>query len=179
MEDYELRRAIDDYMKEVCHYSQMQVFATSSYQKNYFQQQIDTRVDGLVKFLQLYFGNGNRNRQSYTRQQEQVPMEPGLHENELSPGGAPGEAGQPENGNEVGELREFTPEELSEYDGRDGRPAYVAVDGIVYDVSHVILWAGGRHFGLMAGQDHTSDYMVCHNGMQERLDSLPIVGVLI
>ncbi len=33
------------------------------------------------------------------------------------------------------EQREFTLEELAEYNGTGGRPAYVAVNGIVYDVS--------------------------------------------
>ncbi|HHV10580.1 MAG TPA: hypothetical protein GXX75_09930 [Clostridiales bacterium] len=165
-------------MKEVCHYSQMQVFATSSYQKNYFQQQINTTVDGLVKFLQLYFGNGNKRRQPYAMQQEQGQMEPAPDENMLFPDDILADLGQLEEPEEPEDQRVFTLEELSGYDGRDGRPAYVAVDGIVYDVSNVMRWAGGTHFGLVAGQDHTSDFMLCHDGMQERLNSLPVVGIL-
>jgi predicted heme/steroid binding protein len=86
---------------------------------------------------------------------------------------------QPGNAAGTGNQRAFTVEELSRYNGSNGNPAYVAVNGIVYDVSNVMRWAGGSHFGLMAGQDHTSDFMDCHGGMTERLQSLPVVGTLV
>lgn len=35
----------------------------------------------------------------------------------------------------VSNQKEFTIKELTKYDGSSGRPAYVAVNGIVYDVS--------------------------------------------
>ena len=41
--------------------------------------------------------------------------------------------------------REFTLEELATYDGSMGRPAYVAVNGIVYDVSLEKTWGGATH----------------------------------
>lgn len=40
------------YIKEICHYSQKQVFATSHQQKNYFQQQIDEAANSLYSLLQ-------------------------------------------------------------------------------------------------------------------------------
>lgn len=46
----------------------------------------------------------------------------------------------------------FTPQELSGFDGKDGNPAYVAVNGIVYDVTNNAAWAAATHFGLMAGK---------------------------
>lgn len=49
----------------------------------------------------------------------------------------------------------FTAEELSRYDGQDGRPAYYAYEGLVYDVTGSRLWREGQHFGLQAGQDLT------------------------
>ena len=42
-------------------------------------------------------------------------------------------------------MRIFTPEELAEFDGRDGKPAYVAYDGLVYDVSGGPTWIAGDH----------------------------------
>jgi len=52
--------------------------------------------------------------------------------------------------------RIFTLQELSEFDGRDGRPAYVAFDETVYDVSHSELWNEGSHFNQhMPGSDLT------------------------
>ncbi len=34
----------------------------------------------------------------------------------------------------------FTLEELKQFNGQNGQPAYVAVDGVVYDVSNVGPW---------------------------------------
>lgn len=58
----------------------------------------------------------------------------------------------PGNGNQ---MREFTLAELAQYDGLDGRPAYVAADGVVYDVSALPQWRTGTHGGVKAGQDVT------------------------
>ncbi len=49
-------------------------------------------------------------------------------------------------------------EELKQYDGTAGRPAYVAVNGKVYDVSSSDHWVNGTHEGAhQAGADLTSD----------------------
>lgn len=45
----------------------------------------------------------------------------------------------------------FTAQELSLYNGLNGRAAYAAVDGLVYDFSS--LFRNGRHAGHKAGQD--------------------------
>ena len=74
--------------------------------------------------------------------------------------------------------KEFNLEELSQYDGSDGRPAYVAVNGIVYDVSLESAWGGGTHFSLYAGKDLTAQFNVCHGGSIEVLKNLPQVGLL-
>lgn len=73
---------------------------------------------------------------------------------------------------------EFTIDELSNYDGSKGKNAYVAVNGIVYDVSLQAKWGGGTHFGLYAGKDLTSKFMSCHGGMLQILNGLPQVGIL-
>lgn len=50
----------------------------------------------------------------------------------------------------------MTLEELSRYDGKDGRPAYVGYNGSVYDVSSSDMWKDGEHVGgHMAGLDLT------------------------
>ena len=50
---------------------------------------------------------------------------------------------------------ELTLEELAEYNGKDGKPAYVAVDGIIYDMTNSALWKNGVHNGFSAGKDLT------------------------
>lgn len=52
----------------------------------------------------------------------------------------------------------MTGEELAKYDGRDGRAAYVAVSGVIYDVSSSPLWQSGNHVDQhQAGQDLTEE----------------------
>jgi len=52
----------------------------------------------------------------------------------------------------------MTSEELKQYDGRDGRKAYVAVSGKIYDVSDSPLWSNGDHQGEhQAGCDLTEE----------------------
>lgn len=71
----------------------------------------------------------------------------------------------------------FTKEELSDFDGTNGKPAYVAVNGIVYDVSLEPTWGGASHFGLLAGTDVTEQFNRCHGNIQV-LSKLPKAGEL-
>lgn len=50
-------------------------------------------------------------------------------------------------------MKQFTLEELKKYNGENGQPAYVAIDGVVYDVSDVDPWQSGKHHGNVAGND--------------------------
>ena len=55
-------------------------------------------------------------------------------------------------------MQSFTPEELSRFDGKEGRPAYVAFRGTVYDVTQSKKWIGGSHMRRHpAGRDLTAD----------------------
>jgi predicted heme/steroid binding protein len=50
----------------------------------------------------------------------------------------------------------FTERELQDYNGERGQPAYVAYDGVVYDVSECPKWRTGLHEQLhFAGVDLT------------------------
>lgn len=75
-------------------------------------------------------------------------------------------------------MKEFTSEELKNFDGVNGNLAYVAVNGIVYDVSTNSAWNNGEHFGVMAGNDVTVDFENCH-GDDVILKNLKVVGKLI
>lgn len=75
-------------------------------------------------------------------------------------------------------LTYFTLEQLAQYDGKNGAPAYVAVNGVVYNVSNNRLWAGGNHFwGLSAGRDLSAEFASCHPGAMV-LSVLPVVGYM-
>lgn len=50
---------------------------------------------------------------------------------------------------------ELSLEELSKYNGENGNPAYVAVDGVIYDVSKSTKWQVGKHCRFTAGKDLT------------------------
>ena len=71
--------------------------------------------------------------------------------------------------------RTFTKAELSAFDGKDGRPAYVAIDGIVYDVTDAKAWKSGSHKGLTAGNDLREQIKRSPHGKRV-LQKRPIVG---
>ena len=72
----------------------------------------------------------------------------------------------------------FTLDELAQYDGKNGNDAYVAVDGIVYDVTNAAKWQNGNHYGVQAGTDCTNAISRSPHGSSV-LDGLPIVGALV
>lgn len=72
----------------------------------------------------------------------------------------------------------MTGAELSRFDGRDGRPAYVAVSGKIYDVSASPLWRGGDHQGAhQAGQDLTEELKKAPH-VRAVIERFPVVGEL-
>jgi predicted heme/steroid binding protein len=75
-------------------------------------------------------------------------------------------------------MEEFTEEELALYDGKNGKPAYVAYKGKVYDVSASFLWKGGNHQVLHdAGVDLTAAMERAPHG-EAALENFPVVGLL-
>ena len=78
------------------------------------------------------------------------------------------------------EMRTFTLEELSQYNGKDGQPAYVAVDGVVYDVTNVEAWKDGEHkLGLTAGNELTEEITKQSPHGLKVLEGLPIGGEFV
>ena len=74
--------------------------------------------------------------------------------------------------------KEFTLDELAKFDGKDGRPAYVAFKGNVYDLSGSEQWQEGMHYALHeAGKDLTKEMEDAPHG-DEALESLTKVGKL-
>lgn len=78
----------------------------------------------------------------------------------------------------VGNLKEFTLEELAQYNGADGKPVYLAYQGRVYDLSDSSLWLGGEHMaGHFAGADLSGELPDAPHGA-EVFTRYPQVGVL-
>lgn len=77
------------------------------------------------------------------------------------------------------EQRRFTVTELKEFDGMEGRPAYVAYRGKVYDVTGSPPWKMGKHVGRhSAGLDLTESIMNAPHD-DKVFAKFPIVGELI
>lgn len=66
----------------------------------------------------------------------------------------------------------FTKEELAKYDGTNGNSAYVAVDGVVYDMTTV--FKNGTHFSHIAGTELTNAFYSYH--VKSSITKYPVVG---
>jgi predicted heme/steroid binding protein len=77
------------------------------------------------------------------------------------------------------ETRKFTLEELKQFNGQGGKPAYIAFKGKVYDVSENGFWVGGDHLGAhQAGKDLTVEMDLAPH-REETLERVKIVGILL
>ena len=80
------------------------------------------------------------------------------------------------------EEKTFTAAELAEFDGKEGRPAYIAVDGVVYDVSASVRWPEGGHTACFldakAGNDLSQELERAPSNMRALVERLPAVGRL-
>jgi predicted heme/steroid binding protein/uncharacterized membrane protein len=75
-------------------------------------------------------------------------------------------------------MKRFSEAELAEYDGKDGKPVYIAHQGNVYDVSESKMWRGGRHMKRHgAGMDLTTDIQAAPHDT-DVLGRYPQVGTL-
>ncbi|WP_195989027.1 cytochrome b5 domain-containing protein [Clostridium sp. D53t1_180928_C8] len=74
--------------------------------------------------------------------------------------------------------RVFTVEELAKYNGKNGAKAYVAVGGIIYDVTAISKWSGGNHYGITAGKVLDKEFAQCHSNKLAIMEYAAAVGVL-
>ncbi len=76
-------------------------------------------------------------------------------------------------------MQNFTAEELKKYDGKEGRPAYIAYHGKVYDVTGSKMWKEGMHMKRHeAGSDLSSFISAAPHGVSV-LEKFPAVGQLV
>ena len=75
-------------------------------------------------------------------------------------------------------MKELDPEELAQFDGKEGKPVHIAHQGKIYDVTASRLWKGGLHMlRHQAGKDLTADIQAAPHG-PEVLERYPQVAVL-
>lgn len=75
-------------------------------------------------------------------------------------------------------MKTFTEAELAEFNGKDGKPIYIAYKGKVYDVSESKMWKGGLHMKRHnAGADLTTDIQAAPHEA-DVLERYPQVGML-
>ena len=58
-------------------------------------------------------------------------------------------------------------------------PSYIAVDGIIYDITDVPELKDENHLGVKAGADYSEVFKKCHNGDKNILSKLKVVGTKI
>ena len=77
------------------------------------------------------------------------------------------------------EQKKVTMQELEENNGKNGKPAYIAYKGKVYDVSQSSFWLDGDHLGMHeAGKDLTEELeMAPHR--EENFQRVKLVGELV
>ena len=76
------------------------------------------------------------------------------------------------------DLKEFTLDEIKEYNGQDGKPTYVVYEGRVYDLTESKKWKNGRHMNRHeSGGDLTADIQAAPH-KPDVLERFPQIGVL-
>jgi len=78
---------------------------------------------------------------------------------------------------DISNLPVYTLDELSKYNGQNGEKAYVAYNGMVYDVTNNENWKNGNHNGQKAGTDLTDAISSSPHG-DSVFKNLEVVGTL-
>ena len=74
---------------------------------------------------------------------------------------------------------ELTPEQLSSFDGKEGRPAYISYKGIIYDITNSRLWKNGQHMMKHhAGTDLSEMLKLAPHG-DDKVLAMPQVGMCV
>lgn len=75
-------------------------------------------------------------------------------------------------------MKEIDSKELSSFNGKDGKPVYIAFQGKVYDVSKSSLWSSGLHMNRHpSGKDLSGEISAAPHG-EEVFERYPQVGIL-
>jgi predicted heme/steroid binding protein/uncharacterized membrane protein len=72
-----------------------------------------------------------------------------------------------------------TLEELPRFDGREGRPAYVAYRGTIYDMTKSRLWKNGSHLTKHAAGNDLTDFLTHAPHGEDKILAMPQVGRIL
>ena len=78
----------------------------------------------------------------------------------------------------MAETKTFTTVQLAEFNGKNGKPAYVAYKGTVYDVTESPQWLDGDHLGHEAGNE-LNDQMEIAPHSDDVMERMKKVGTLV
>jgi predicted heme/steroid binding protein len=79
----------------------------------------------------------------------------------------------------LAQQKKITLQELQQNNGRNGKPAWIAYQGKVYDVTDSSFWMDGDHLGSHnAGKDLTDELELAPHGA-ENLSRVKLVGELV
>jgi len=78
----------------------------------------------------------------------------------------------------VEEDRKFTSEQLREFNGKNGKPAYIGYKGKIYDVTDSSQWLDGDHLGHQAGEDLTEQMEIAPHS-EEVMERMKKIGDLV
>ena len=74
---------------------------------------------------------------------------------------------------------DMAPDELAQCDGKEGRPAYIAYKGTIYDFSGSKLWKEGSHLKKHSAGVDLTDVLKTAPHNEEKVLKMPIVGKLL
>jgi len=75
-------------------------------------------------------------------------------------------------------MREFTREELSEFNGLNGKPAYIGYKNKVYDVTGSFHWKKGNHWVTHQAGNDLTEGMLAAPHFDDLLMPFTVVGTL-
>jgi predicted heme/steroid binding protein len=75
--------------------------------------------------------------------------------------------------------KEMTGEQLSSFDGKEGRPAYIAYKGMIYDISSSRLWKNGQHMMKHQAGTNLTDMLKNAPHGDDKVFAMPQVGMCI
>ncbi|MFT8351289.1 heme/steroid-binding protein [Clostridium saccharoperbutylacetonicum] len=73
--------------------------------------------------------------------------------------------------------KEFNLEELEQYDGKNGKPAYISIEGIVYDISNESIFEERKNKGSLARKDLAELFSLSLK-INTIINRAPVVGVI-